>query len=104
MDREFNFIRVNNAYAQGAGHPADYFPGKNHFALYPNAENREIFERVVRTGEAFSVYEKAFENPEYPDRGVTYWDWRWSYYGDMGLWRHCLASWSYRVQAEERWS
>src|SRR5574341_731234 len=31
MDQDFNLIRVNEAYARAAGHPADFFIGKNHF-------------------------------------------------------------------------
>ena len=75
LDRDFNFIRVNDNYAKSAGHPPEYFIGKNHFDLYPHAENEAIFRRVVETGEPFSVLEKPFEYPEYPERGVTYWDW-----------------------------
>lgn len=75
MDRDFNFIRVNDAYAKSAGHPADDLLGKNHFAFYPHAENQAIFEKVVETGEPYSVFEKAFEYPDQPERGVTYWDW-----------------------------
>jgi len=75
MDRNFDFIRVNDAYARSGGHPAEYFIGKNHFDLYPHEENQAIFQRVLKTGEPFSVFEKPFEYPEFPERGVTYWDW-----------------------------
>lgn len=75
MDREFNFIRVNETYARSAGHTPEFFVGKNHFELYPHEENQAIFQRVVETGEPYEVLEKAFEYAEYPDRGVTYWDW-----------------------------
>jgi PAS domain S-box-containing protein len=75
MDCNFNIIRVNNAYAKADGRSPDFFVGKNHFGLYPNKENQEIFQRVVETGSPFSVYEKPFEYMEHPERGVTYWDW-----------------------------
>jgi PAS domain S-box-containing protein len=75
MDRDFNFIRVNDAYARAAGHPVEFFTGKNHFDLYPHEENQAIFQRVVDTGEPFVVFEKPFEYAEFPERGVTYWDW-----------------------------
>jgi PAS domain S-box-containing protein len=75
LDREFNFIRVNDTYANKAGHPAEFFIGKNHFELYPHAENQTIFQNVLDTGQPYSVLEKPFEYPEYPQRGVTYWDW-----------------------------
>ncbi|HEX2995775.1 MAG TPA: PAS domain S-box protein [Anaerolineales bacterium] len=75
LDRDFNFIRVNHAYAKAGGHSPEFFVGKNHFCLYPNPENEAIFRQVVETETAFSVYEKAFEYAEHPERGVTYWDW-----------------------------
>lgn len=75
LDPEFNFIRVNRAYAEIDGRPRDFFPGKNHFDLYPHEENEKIFRRVARTGEPYFVYAKAFEHPRQPDRGTTYWDW-----------------------------
>lgn len=75
MDRDFNFIRVNDSYARSAGHSPEFMIGKNHFELYPHPENEAIFRRVAETGEPYSVFEKPFEYAEYPERGVTYWDW-----------------------------
>ena len=75
LDRGFNFLRVNQAYAQSDGREASFFIGKNHFELYPNAENEAIFRKVVETGEPYIVYEKPFVYLEHPERGVTYWDW-----------------------------
>ncbi|MEW6332049.1 MAG: EAL domain-containing protein [Pseudomonadota bacterium] len=75
LDRDFNFIRVNQAYAKACGYPPDYFSGKNHFRLYPHAENEAIFRRVVQTGEAYTAIARPFEYPDHPEWGVTYWDW-----------------------------
>jgi diguanylate cyclase (GGDEF)-like protein/PAS domain S-box-containing protein len=75
LDRDFNFIRVNQAYAKTCGHPPEYFPGKNHFQIYPHEENEAIFRRVVQTGEPFTAIAKPFEYPDHPEWGVTYWDW-----------------------------
>jgi len=75
MDREFNFIRVNEAYAAAANRTVDFFQGKNHFDLYPHEENEGLFRRVLETGEPYAVTEKPFEHPHRPDRGTTYWDW-----------------------------
>ncbi|MBF0163789.1 MAG: PAS domain-containing protein [Magnetococcales bacterium] len=75
LDRDFNFIRVNRAYAEKCAREIDFFPGKNHFALYPHAENQRIFQTVVETGEPFSILAKPFEYPDHPEWGVTYWDW-----------------------------
>ena len=75
MDKDFNFIRVNRAYADADEREPEYYVGKNHFVLFPNEENEQIFRKVVETGEPYSVYAKPFEYAEHPDRGVTHWDW-----------------------------
>ena len=75
LDPRFNFIWVNRAYADTCKHETSFFPGKNHFDLYPHEENQAIFQRVADTGEPFFVAAKAFEFPDQPERGVTYWDW-----------------------------
>lgn len=75
LDPQFNFVWVNAAYAASGKHDPSFFPGKNHFDLYPHAENQAIFQRVVDTGEPFFVAAKPFEFPDQPERGVTYWDW-----------------------------
>ncbi len=75
MDKDFNFIRVNRAYAEADERKPEFYAGKNHFALFPNKENERIFRRVVKTGKPYSVYAKPFEYSEHPERGLTYWDW-----------------------------
>lgn len=75
LDTNFNFIRVNRAYASTDGQEPEFFVGKNHFSIYPNAENEEIFRRVVATGIPYTTYAKPFEYSDHPERGVTYWDW-----------------------------
>ncbi len=88
LDPQFNFIRVNHAYAADDEHDPDFYVGKNHFDLYPNAENQAIFRRVVETGEAFVAYARPFEYNEktdHPQRGMTYWDWSLTPIKEAGL-------------------
>ncbi|MDD5331045.1 MAG: PAS domain-containing protein [Sulfuricella sp.] len=75
LDADFNFIRVNQAYARACGYTPEFFVGKNHFDLYPHAENQAIFRKVVETGEPYVVFAKPFEFPDHPEWGITYWDW-----------------------------
>ncbi len=75
LDRDFNFVRVNAAYARNCGYRPEEMAGKNHFALYPHEENEAIFRRVRDRGEPFEVRDKPFVFPDQPERGVTYWDW-----------------------------
>jgi len=75
LDSRFNFIWVNKSYAETCGQEPSFFSGKNHFDLYPDEENRAIFQRVVDTGEPFYIEAKPFVFPDQPMRGMTYWDW-----------------------------
>jgi PAS domain S-box-containing protein len=75
MDQDFNYINVNRAYAEAEGRTPDFFYGKNHFDLYPDEENRRIFQHVIDIGEPHMEYEKPFLPARDPERGMTYWDW-----------------------------
>ncbi|MCM2466518.1 PAS domain S-box protein [Methanoculleus oceani] len=75
LDAGFRFVRVNTAYAEGAGYAKEELLGRKHFDLFPNPENQAIFQRVRDTGEAFRVYAKPFAYVDQPERGTTYWDW-----------------------------
>jgi PAS domain S-box-containing protein len=78
LDREFNFLMVNRAYAETRGYEPEEMVGLNHFALYPDKENEAIFRHVRNTGDPVEYVAKPFEFPGQPKRGVTYWDWRLS--------------------------
>lgn len=75
LDRDFNFVRVNEAYAISCGYRPQEMVGKNHFDLYPHAENEAIFAGVRDTGIPAEFRDKPFVFPDQPERGVTYWDW-----------------------------
>jgi PAS domain S-box-containing protein len=75
MDRNFNFIRVNDAYARADGKSPGYLVGKNLFALYPSLKDQAIFEQVVRTRQPYRAYAEPFAFPDTPQPGVTYWNW-----------------------------
>ena len=74
LDRDFNFIRVNKAYADTDKKEISYFPGRNHFELYPS-DAKAIFDEVVRTKTAFQTFARPFVYPDHPDWGITFWDW-----------------------------
>ena len=74
LDRYFNFIRVNEAYAASCQRDVSEFPGHNHFEFYPS-DARIIFEQVVDTKEPYQTFARPFTYPDHPEWGVTYWDW-----------------------------
>ncbi len=75
LDRDFNFVRVNESYARTCGYTPEEMIGRNHFDLYPHKENEAIFMQVRDTGEPYEARDKPFVFPDQPERGVTYWDW-----------------------------
>ncbi len=74
LDRDFNFIRVNEAYAKACQKEVGDFPGHNHFEFYPS-DAKAIFEDVVRTKAPFKVSARPFVFPDHPEWDITYWDW-----------------------------
>jgi PAS domain S-box-containing protein len=75
LDADFNFLAVNNAYAQTCRMaPADMV-GRNHFELYPDGENEAIFQWVRDTAIPVFYKDKHFRLPGQPERWTTYWDW-----------------------------
>lgn len=74
LDTEFNFIRVNQRYAEAGNHPADFYIGKNHFDIFPNEENEMIFRNVIETGHTVSFKARPFEYKGFPNKCITYWD------------------------------
>ncbi|HSB33398.1 MAG TPA: PAS domain S-box protein [Nitrospirota bacterium] len=75
LDRDFNFIRVNRAYATDGERSPEFYPGKNLFTLCPDDEMREIFQNVVKTGEPHFVFESPFKYNFKDERRHMYWDW-----------------------------
>ncbi|HQI28460.1 MAG TPA: PAS domain-containing protein [Sedimentisphaerales bacterium] len=75
LDRSFNFIRVNQAYAKVDGKTPEDFVGRNPFTLFPDPQMQEIFQQVVRTGRPY----RASNSPlAYPDGSshMRYWIWQ----------------------------
>ena len=73
LDRDFNFIRVNQAYAYACRRDIHEFAGHNHFEFYPSPLV-EDFEKVVATGIPFDAQARSFAFPDHPEWGETYWD------------------------------
>ncbi len=75
LDPGLRFMMVNDAYVRACGRAREDLLGREHFELFPDAENERIFREVARSGEPFYVTEKPFRFPDQPDRGLTYWNW-----------------------------
>jgi PAS domain S-box-containing protein len=74
LDRDFNYIRVNDAYAKACQRDLSEFPGHNHFEFYPS-DAKGIFEQVVKTKEPYQVVARPFTFLDHLEWGITYWNW-----------------------------
>jgi PAS domain S-box-containing protein len=105
LDRNFNFVRVNEAYAKTCGYKPEEMIGKNHFALYPGEEVEAIFKRVRDTGVPIRFHDRPFVFPDQSERGVTYWDWTLkpvkNAAGEVGGLVFSLVETTERMKAEE---
>jgi len=75
LDKEFNYIKVNETYARAYHRQIHELTGQNHFALYPDPEIQSIFAWVVTNKTSFQVSAKPLNFPDHPEWGITYWDW-----------------------------
>jgi len=74
LDRDFNFLRVNDTFAKARGREVSEFPGRNYFDLYPS-DAQPTFEEVVGKRKPHQAFARPLEYAHAPDRGVTYWNW-----------------------------
>ncbi|MBE9531852.1 MAG: PAS domain-containing protein, partial [Proteobacteria bacterium] len=71
LDRDFNFIMVNHAYARAGKRDISEFDGKNHFDFYPS-DAIGIFKEVVSTKTPYQAVARPFSFPGQPERETTY--------------------------------
>jgi PAS domain S-box-containing protein len=74
LDKNFNYVRVNEAYGKACQRDISEFLGHNHFEFYPSAA-KALFERVVETKTPYQAIARPFTFPDHPEWGVTYWNW-----------------------------
>lgn len=74
LDTAFNFIRVNQAYAEANGYSPAFLAGKNHFDVYPDERHLRLFRKVLESGKTYCAYSQPFRCAN-GRRGVAYWDW-----------------------------
>jgi hypothetical protein len=74
LDADFNFIIVNKAYAQAHDKPEDFFPGKNHFDLYPS-DAQQIFENARESKKSSRIIAHPVVPSGQTEQNTTFWDW-----------------------------
>lgn len=76
LDKNFNFIKVNEAYAKICNLNISEFSGHNYFELHPDDEIRSAFKRVVQTKKPLTISAKPFIRvDDHSEKRITYWNW-----------------------------
>lgn len=71
LDPDFNFIQVNQAFANAYGKTTDAFIGQNYFELFPSSSEKATFQKVLQDKESQHILGKqVIENGE-----KSYWNW-----------------------------
>jgi len=74
LDREFNFIRVNETFARACNRAATEFAGRNYFDLFPSGEMKEHFRRVVEKREPYKVFGQSLDFADNAGKEAAVWD------------------------------
>ncbi len=75
LDQDLNFIRVSRDYARLVGQTPGALAGLNHFDLFPEDKAKEIFLRVLESGQPAHVSAEAFPGGGTLFRIEGRWDW-----------------------------
>lgn len=75
LDKNFNFIRVNRAYAETSLVDPNWLVGKNLFEMMIDQELEAIFRQAAKKEEPFFTFQQPFPFPRSSENEVTYWDW-----------------------------
>lgn len=73
LDKNYNFVCVNEAYAKTVQRKACNLAGHNLFEFY-SSDIKEIFDDVVRTKESCEFFARPFTYHDQPEQGAAYWD------------------------------
>jgi PAS domain S-box-containing protein len=75
MDKSFELVRVNRAFAEITGKDPDYFTGRSFFECFPDCQNRTVSEEVLRTKKPYQAYARPYVFRQAPQEGTRYWNW-----------------------------
>ncbi len=73
LDLDFDLVYVNSAYAEKTDHTPEELVGMNHFELFPDGENKRLFEKVIDEEETKSIKDRDLGSSEGSDQKDIYW-------------------------------
>lgn len=104
LDKEFNYIEVNELYAQSTMLSPDFFPGKNHFTLFPS-EALGLFREALESRQQVQSVGRLSQCEGTLEQDVTHWEWTLSpildEQGEVDTLVFALRNVTSRVRAEK---
>ncbi len=73
LDSNFHLLYANSAYAEQTDHGPKELVGMNHFDLFPNGENKRLFEQVIEEKKKRTVKDRNLLVSEGSDQKGVYW-------------------------------
>ncbi len=64
MDTNFDIVYVNSAYSDKTEMSPEKLMGMNHFDLFPDDENKDIFQKVIESGRKVSITDRPLFSSE----------------------------------------
>ncbi|HEX3048230.1 MAG TPA: PAS domain S-box protein [Bacillota bacterium] len=72
LDSDYNFIMANSPFVIGSGYRREELINRNYFDVFPDDEDRQLFEKVKATGQGIKIKARSFKQLA---EGNTYLDW-----------------------------
>ena len=76
LNHEFEYIRVNTAFAAIQHQEPAYYSGKNHFLIFPDGISSEQLHQSLDNGEPVILYSCPYIDSHDPEKITRYLDWR----------------------------
>lgn len=73
LDLDFKLVYVNSAYAERTDYTPEELIGKNHFDLFPDGENKKLFNEVIEEGATRSLNDRDLLASEGKAQEGIYW-------------------------------
>jgi len=73
LDSNFCLLYVNSAYAEQTDHVPKELIGMNHFDIFPNGENKRLFEQVIKEKKKRTIKDRDLLASEGADQKGVYW-------------------------------
>ena len=73
LDSNYYLLYVNSAYAEQTDHVPKELIGMNHFDIFPNGENKRLFEQVIKEKKKRTIKDRDLLASEGADQKGVYW-------------------------------